>query len=463
MFAPMDGDSPMTEFDAVFIGGGSATEAAAPRLAEAGWEVLVLEPGDVGGECPFTACIPSKALLTPARAVYEAAESQGVSMPEIDAAEVFRLRDRVTSGGSDAGHAASLEAAGVRLSRSHGRITGPGSVELIEESRTVHARRAVVVATGAAPVLPSIPGIDGRRVGPAADLTTVQSVPDRLVVLGAGVIGCELAQAFRLLGSDVTVLDLAERPVPAEESEASKRIQQALERLGIRFRFSTSASAFIDTDDEVVVEVDGGESVVADHVLVAVGRRPRVSAIGLESVGVDPRELQTDEWLRVAGAEDWLYAIGDVNGRAPYTHGANYQGAILTEHLLGDASSGGARGDREATPRVMFTVPNLAAVGLTEDQARRAGIDVIISEWDLSDVAAPYSHGHEHPGWAKLVFDASSRQLVGATFVSADAGEMIHAATIAIIGKLTIESLRHAIAPFPTHSEVWTPLLSQVL
>jgi dihydrolipoamide dehydrogenase len=459
----MDRGRPVSEFDVVFIGGGSAAEASAPRLTEAGLEVLVLEPGDVGGECPFTACIPSKALLTPARALYEAAQSQGVSLPQVDAARVLELRDRVTSGGSDAGHVASLEAAGVHLSRSHGRISGTRAVELIEEGRTVHARRAVVVATGAAPVLPALPGMDSRRVGPAADLTTVQSIPDRLVILGAGVIGCELAQAFRLLGSEVTVLDLADRPVPAEEPEASRRIEQALERLGIRFRFSTSATGFVDTGDEVRIELGEGGSLVADHVLVAVGRRPRVSAIGLESVGIDPDDLETDEWLRVAGATDWLYAIGDVNGRAPYTHGANYQGAILTEYLLGDTSSGGARGDRDATPRVMFTVPNLAAVGTTEDQARERGIDVITSEWDLADTAAPYSHGHEHPGWAKLVFAASSRRLIGATFVSSDAGEMIHAATIAIIGEMTIESLRHAIAPFPTHSEVWTPLLAQVL
>jgi dihydrolipoamide dehydrogenase len=240
-------------------------------------------------------------------------------------------------------------------------------------------------------------------------------------------------------------------------------VEQALVRLGIQFRFSTSAAAFFDAEDEVIVELEGGDRLAADHVLVAVGRRPRVSAIGLESVGVDPDDLQTDEWLRVAGAEDWLYAIGDVNGRAPYTHGANYQGTILAEHLLGDDSSGGAVGDRTASPRVMFTVPNLAAVGTTESQARERGADVITSEWDLSDTAAPYSHGHEHPGWAKLVFDASNRQLIGATFVSADAGEMIHAATIAIVGGMTIESLRHAIAPFPTHSEVWTPLLAQVL
>lgn len=457
----MDDDQP-TQFDVVFIGGGSAAEASAPNLARAGLDVLVLEPGDVGGECPFTACIPSKALLTPAIALYEANQSQGVSTPEIDPSEVFRLRDRVTAGGSDSEHVASLKAAGVHLSRSHGRIVGERSVELIEEERIVEARRAVVVATGAEAVMPDIPGVDSRRVGPAEDLTTVQSVPDRLVVLGAGVIGCELAQAFRVLGSRVTVLDIAERPVPSEEPEASKRIQQALERVGVEFRLSTSASAFADVDHHVMVEVDNGEPLPADHVLIAVGRRPRVAAIGLGSV-VGAGELRTDEWLRVSGAEDWLYAIGDVNGRAPYTHGANYHAAILSEYLLGDASSGGARGDRTATPRVMFTVPNLAAVGMTEGQARERDIDVLTSEWDLADVAAPFSHGHEHPGWAKLVVDGSDRRLIGATFVSAAAGEMIHAATIAIVAGLTIDELRHAIAPFPTHSEVWTPLVSQLL
>lgn len=453
----------MESFDVIFIGGGSAAEASAPRLARAGHDVLVLEPEDVGGECPFTACVPSKALLTPAKVLYLAGEGPGISSPEVDVSAILGHRDAVTAGGSDAEHAASLESSGVRLSRSHGRLVDVRAVELIEEGRTVTAERAVVVATGAAPMMPDLPGIDGPRVGPAAQLTTVQSVPDRLVVLGAGVIGCELAQAFAILGSQVTVLDTADRPVPAEEPEASDRIRQALERIGIEFRFSTTATGFDDRGEHVIVETDGGEGLVADHVLVAVGRRPRVSGIGLESVDVDPDELETDEWLRVNGGGGWLYAIGDVNGRAPYTHGANYHGAILTGHLLGDHSSGGAIGDRRATPRVMFTVPNLASVGLTESAAEDVGIDTITTEWDLSDVAAPFTHGHEHPGWAKLIFDASTRMLVGATFVSADAGEMIHAATIAMVGEVPLERLRHAIAPFPTHSEVWTPLLSRLL
>lgn len=449
-------------FDVIFIGGGSATEASAPALARAGLDVLVLEPEDVGGECPFTACIPSKALLTPAKALYLADQGSGLSPVGVDVDAVLRHRDVVTAGGSDAEHAASLEAAGVRLSRSHGRLVGERTVELIEEGRIVSAERAVVVATGAGPVMPGLPGIDGPRVGPAAQLTTIQSIPDRLVVLGAGVIGCELAQAFAILGSSVTILDMADRPLPNEEPEASKRVREALERLGIEFRFSTSARGFDDRGDMVMVDVDGSDPIPADHVLIAVGRRPRVSGIGLETVGVDPNELETDEWLRVHGTDGWLYAIGDVNGRAPYTHGANYHGVILTEHLLGNAGSGGAVGDRLATPRVVFTVPNLAAVGMTESAARKAGIETVTTEFDLANVAAPYTHGHEHPGWAKLVFDAAERTMVGATFVSADAGEMVHAATVAIIGKVPIERLRHAIAPFPTHSEVWTPLLSQL-
>ncbi len=450
-------------YDVIFIGGGSATEASAPKLAEAGLDVLVVEAEDVGGECPFTACIPSKALLTPAQAIHLAMESPGVSRPDVDVDAVLRLRDRVTLGGSDTEHAESLEAAGVHLARCHGRIAGERMVELVELDHRVAARRAVVVATGAGPIMPDLPGIDGPRVGPAAALTTIRSIPERLVVVGAGVIGCELAQAFAILGSEVTVIDLAGRPMPQEEPEASARIRQALERLGIEFRFLRSATSFDDRGDFVVVDTDAGDSLPADHVLVAIGRRPRVSAIGLSTVGLEPNELETDEWLRVRGAGDWLYAIGDVNGRSPYTHGANYQGAILAEHLLGVDRSGGATADRSASPRVVFTVPNLAAVGMTESAALDAGLDVVTAEWDLADVAAPYSHGHEHPGWAKLVCDASTRRLVGATFVSADAGEMIHAATVAIVGGLTVDRLRHAIAPFPTHSEVWTPLISQLL
>ncbi len=450
-------------YDVIFIGAGSATEASAPKLAEAGLEVLVIEAEDVGGECPFTACIPSKALLTPAQAVHLALESPGVSRPKIDADAVLALRDRVTLGGSDAEHAASLEAAGVHLARCHGRIVGERIVELVELGRRVEALRGVVIATGAGPILPDIAGIDGPRVGPAATLTTIGAIPERLVVVGAGVIGCELAQAFAVLGSRVTVLDLAERPMPQEEPEAAIRIRAALERLGVEFRFSTSATSFDDRGDCVVVNTDAGDALLADHVLVAIGRRPRVSAIGLSNVGLEPDDLETDEWLRVRAESGWLYAIGDVNGRSPYTHGANYQGAILAEHLLGNHRSGGASGDRSASPRVVFTVPNLAAVGMTEHAARDAGIDVVTAEWDLADVAAPYSHGHAHPGWAKLVCDASTRRLIGATFVSADAGEMIHAATIAIVGQLTVEQLRHAIAPFPTHSEVWTPLIAKLL
>ncbi len=435
---------------------------AAAALGDAGWSVLVAEPDHVGGECPFTACIPSKALLTPVHVRRLAAQTPGVTVPDVDPAAVLALRDRVTEGGSDEGHAEDLRSDRVELSRSHGRIVGERAVELVEDGRTVMARRAVMIATGAGPAMPDLPGIDDRRVGPAAALTIRQSIPEHLVVIGAGVVGCELAQAFRHLGSKVTVIEMASRPVPLEEPTASAWIRAELERDGIEFLFDSRATGFGEIPEGVEVVLGEGPTVVGDHVLVAVGRVPRTSAIGLESIGIEPTSLATDEWLRVEGAEDWLYAIGDVNGRAPYTHGANYQAAIAADHLLGRTTGGGAIGDRMATPRVMFTIPNLAATGMTERQARDAGIDVRVVERDLSTIAAPYARGLEHPGWAKLVVDAASGLLVGATFVADEAGEMVHAATIAIVGQVPLARLRHAIAPFPTMSEVWTPLVERL-
>lgn len=449
-------------YDVVIIGAGSAGEVAAAALADEGWSVLVAEPDLVGGECPFTACVPSKALLTPVHPRRLAADTAGMQVPEVDAGSVFRLRDQVTEGGSDTAHAQSLTTKGIHIARSHARIVSEKVVELVEEDRTIEASRAVVVATGAGPAMPPIPGIDHPRVGPAAALTTRQSAPDHLVVVGAGVVGCELAQAFRHLGSRVTVVEMASAPVPSEEPTASAWIKAELERDGIDFTFDAGARRFEGSDHDVTVTLDDGTEISGDHVLVAVGRIPRTSAIGLESVGIDPDGLETDEWLRVVGAEDWLYAIGDVNGRAPYTHAANYQAMIATDHLLGRLGGGGAIGDRVATPRVMFTIPNLAATGMTESQARDAGHDVRTVERDLATIAAPYVHGLDRPGWAKLVVDARSGTLLGATFVAAEAGEMIHAATIAIVGRIPVSRLRHAIAPFPTMSEVWTPLLADL-
>lgn len=448
--------------DVIILGAGSAGEVAAAALDDAGWSVLVAEPDHVGGECPFTACIPSKALLTPVHPRRLARETAGVTVPDVEPSAVLALRDRVVEGGSDASHAEDLTSERVELSRAHGRIAGNRTVELLEERRTVVARRAVMIATGAAPMMPDLPGIDDPRVGAAADLTTRQSVPEHLIVVGAGVVGCELAQAFCHLGSRVTVIEQESCPVPTEEPTASTWIRRELERDGIEFLFDASAAGFRDTPDGVAVDLRDGSTVVGDHVLVAVGRVPRTADIGLESVGIAPESLATDEWLRVRGAEDWLYAIGDVNGRAPYTHGANYQAAIAADHLLGRTAGGGAVGDRVATPRVMFTIPNLAATGMTEAQAREEGIDVRVVERDLSTIAAPYARGHHHPGWAKLVMDAESGLLVGATFVADEAGEMIHAATVAIVGEVPLTRLRHAIAPFPTMSEVWTPLLGDL-
>lgn len=452
----------LDSYDVVILGAGSAGETAAVALADEGWSVLVAEPDLVGGECPFTACVPSKALLTPVHPRRLAAETAGMQAPEVDPGSVFRLRDRVTEGGSDAAHADSLTAKGIHIARSRARIVSKKLVELVEEDRRVEASRAVIVATGAGPAMPPLPGIDHPRIGAAAALTTRQSAPEHLVVVGAGVVGCELAQAFRHLGSRVTVVEMASRPVPTEEPTASDWIRAELERDSIDFVFDTAASRFEGTDDHVTVVLDDGSEISGDHVLIAVGRVPRTSEIGLDSVGIDPDALETDEWLRVVGAEDWLCAIGDVNGRAPYTHAANYQATIATDHLLGRTGGGAAVGDRESTPRVMFTIPNLAATGMTESQARDAGHDIRTVERDLATIAAPYVRGSDHPGWAKLVLDARSGTLLGATFVAAEAGEMIHAATIAIVGRIPVSRLRHAIAPFPTMSEVWTPLLADL-
>lgn len=450
------------EFDVVVLGAGPAGEVCAGRAADGGLEVAIVERHLIGGECSFYACMPSKALLRPAEALREVRRIPGAAEVVgggIDVPAVLRRRDEVIHDLDDSGQLPWLEERGIALIRGEGRIEGERRVRVGEE--VLVARRAVVVAVGSGAAVPPIDGLREAAPWTNVEMTTAKAVPESLLVLGGGVAGVEMAQAWASLGSRVTLVEAEPRVLAREEEFASEQVEEALREAGVDVRTGVKVTAARRDDGRVELDLEGGETLAGEELFVAVGRRPHTDDLGLDTLGLEPgKAVGVDDHMRVAG-HDWLYAIGDVNGRALLTHMGKYQARIAADHLLGRDTALAHGADGPGSPRVVFTDPQVAAVGHTLASARKAGLEVRAVDQTTSGNAGGSFYGRNAPGTARLVIDEERRVVVGATFTGAEVAEFLHAATIAVVGEVPLERLWHAIPSFPTRSEVWLRLLEE--
>jgi len=455
-------------YDVLVIGAGPAGENVAGRVVDGGLTAAIIERELVGGECSYWGCMPSKTLIRPGDVLAAARRVPGAASAitgQVDAAAALARRDWMTSGWDDAGAVPWLDSKGIALVRGTGRLAGARTVEVTVADgsvRTLSARKAVVVATGTSAAIPPIDGLAQARPWDNRAVTSAKEVPARLLVLGGGAIGAEMAQAFGRLGSrEVTVLEGADRLLAREEPFAGDEVRAAFEAEGITVVTGAKVTGVHrqGTDGPVTAWLEDGRCFEGDEILVSVGRRPATGDIGLGTVGLEPGKfVAVDDQLRAIGVDGaWLYAVGDCNGRALLTHVGKYQARIAGDVILGKDARDEV--SRDAVPRVTFTDPQVCAVGLTETQAIERGIDVRTVSFGTGGVAGASVLGDGIRGTSKLVVDSSRAVIVGATFTGPDVQEMLHSATIAIVGQVPLERLWHAVPSFPTLSEVWLRLL----
>jgi pyruvate/2-oxoglutarate dehydrogenase complex dihydrolipoamide dehydrogenase (E3) component len=467
-----------TDVDVIVIGAGPAGENVVDRAVRGGLSAAVVEQHLAGGECSFYACIPSKALLRPMELAAEVGRVPGLASAltgPVDVDAVLARRDWAVADLDDAGQVSWLESVPAQLVRGRGRLVGDRLVEVATAdggSMRMRARHAVVLATGSVPVIPPIPGLADARPWLSRDATTVREVPARLAVLGGGVVACEMAQALHFLGArETTMLVRGDGLLGRVEPFAGELLADSMRDRGIGVRLGADVTQ-VDRKTgggPVTVHLAGGETVEADELLVATGRRPATADVGLDTVGLDDngRPVQVDDSLRASGVDGgWLYAVGDVNGRNLLTHMGKYQGRICGDVVAARAAGRpddlpGMRdtADGRGAPQVIFTDPQVCAVGRTEAAARSEGFDVRVVDYDMAGVSGAYLQADGYVGRAKAVVDERRRVLLGITFAGPAVAELLHAATIAVNSEITLDDLWHAVPAFPTVSEIWLRLL----
>jgi pyruvate/2-oxoglutarate dehydrogenase complex dihydrolipoamide dehydrogenase (E3) component len=452
-------------YDVVVIGGGPPGENAAERVVRDGLSACIVEERLLGGECSYFACVPSKALLRPVEAVAGARRLPGVTA-DLEPGPVLANRDYWNGSLDDSGQVAWAERTGIAFVRGSGRLAGTRRVEVGDQ--VLEARHAVVLATGTMPSIPNIPGLADAKPWTNREATTSPTIPPRLVVPGGGVVACELAQAYAGLGSQVTLVERGSRVLGRYEEFASEHVADGMRETGVDVRTGVGTTS-VSRDGSVRVELADGATIEADEVLAALGRTPHTRDVGLDTVGLTPGGyVEVDDSLQVTSVPGgWLYAVGDVTRRALLTHMGKYQGRVAGDVIAARAAGRPDDGpgmrawaDHDAIPQVVFTDPQIGAVGKTTAEAPAARV----VDYDLGSVTGAGLLARNYRGSARMLVDESAAggpRLVGFTIVGQDVAELVHSATVAIVGEVPLDRLWHAVPSFPTISEVWLRLLQE--